>query len=145
MGLSIRSYVRAKTGEISRIPHARFERLWNGDDREAWPEYASDHVYLAIAYVETEDGEPVRLAQVDYLRLKLDAQGRLGAEVRQRMLRLSAESMDLSFLSSRTQPASLIAASHRFARRQRQHEFSWKPTMEQEKSIVRSALRPRRR
>jgi hypothetical protein len=135
MGLSIRVFLLDDGGEPQRFPYARLERLLRHDAVEALPEYTGSYAPFVMAYVETVNGRFFQIAHIEYLRVKLDADGRVDEEAERRCLSLAAGSIDLSALARK--PRKLIPAQHIFSRRQYQSEFCWRPTPAQKQRIVR--------
>jgi hypothetical protein len=135
MGLSVRVFLLNEHGEPERFSAARFERLWSRDAGERLREAAGREARFVIAYIETVDGDFLRLARVDYMRVKMDANGRVDKEARRRQLQMVAGGLEPLWLGPR--PRKTIPAEHIFRRRQYQSEFHWTPSAAQEQAIVR--------
>ena len=140
LGLSVRAFLVNDGGELLKFPYARFKRLWDHNPRESLAEYAGRHARFAVGYVETADRKPVRVQHVDYIRIKLNSDGRLDPSELQRALRLAAECMDHSWLGTQTARAgNVLHAKHLFSRRRYKNEFSWNPSDKQRENLERLA------
>jgi hypothetical protein len=138
MPWSTRTFIRSNAGEVKRISHASFERLWNGDERESWLDHAGEFVHVAIVYVE-RDEDHAAVRKIEYMRLKLGTDGRLDEEWRRQGMSLAVGCLD-PVLTPREPSSKVVRAGHHFARRRYRSEHAWKPTRAQEEAIVRGAL-----
>jgi len=138
MGWRIRAFLINAAGHVERFPYARFERLWERDPDEVLPEHRDAHACFAIAYIETLDNQPLEVKHVDYLRIRIAADGRVDEDEFRRGLLLAARSVKVA---QETQEAgNVIDAAHEFHRRRYQHSFSWKPTPDQQHQVLQLAM-----
>lgn len=111
MGFSVRTFI-LKNEELRRFSHARFERLVRRDPKESLPEHAGTYACFATAYITTVDGEPAQFEHVEYVRIKIGADGRVDEHAQLRSYRLAAESVDFSAFAP--SPPNVISAPTSF-------------------------------
>jgi len=133
MGFGIRAFLLRDDGHFTRLPYARFERLWHGEGHETLPDQAGRDARFVLAYLETEDRGPVEIRHLDYLRVKVTSDGRIDMAERDRQLRRVSEmTAEAIFKAMETgKDKGVIRAADVFLQRQHRHEALWQPTRAQ--------------
>lgn len=134
MGLSIRYILVDDDDKVFRIPAARYNRLRDGDPKEALPEYKDSMLRYAEVIVELENRIPVSIVRVVYGYLKMDSEGKADQHFLENEIRAVAESLPPMPFSGEFK--NVISARDKFARKRFKHEFSWTPSFELEERIL---------
>ena len=135
--LKVRTFLMDSGGVPRPFALARFQRLWNGDDRERIADHAGSVAQFADVFVEGADnGLPTRVLRIDCLRIRVDADGRLDPHEKERVLSLAVRSLRLP---SPWRGDAVLEGDHRFARQAARH-FRWMPTASQRATMERLAL-----
>lgn len=73
--MGIREYVFkfSDNGNVTRIPHAKWSRLREGD--ESIEEYANQSIYIAYAYISLENRKPDYCPRIDGAIYYFDSRG----------------------------------------------------------------------
>jgi hypothetical protein len=144
MSSGVRVFFIDNNDQLHRIPQARFDRLvLRGDSSERFPEFAGQRVRYALVFVELESRVPVAIKYVDYSILPLDEEGKMDSTEEARVRRLGVDMLS-SYLSE-TKDKSVIDASHRFYKKQHDHEFRWQPSQEVERAIAQAIFSKKRK
>lgn len=138
MGYSTRAFKVAPNGELRRFSYARFRRLWDRDALDSLPENAGSHTDFAIVSVSTHERGPVKLKNLELIRLQLDASGRFGEEQHLRHLAAAGGLVQAwhEDQSRQGDASSILPAANRFARKQHDREFSWEPSEAQWQALA---------
>lgn len=139
---SVRRFLLDATGEPRPCPAARFDRLWNGDPRERLLDHEGRVAQFADVFVELRGGPPVRILQIDCLRLRVTKDGLLDQGEKERLLSLAVRTLRLP--SPWRGVPSALEGDHLFARAAIR-QFRWVPTAHQRATMKRLALRRRNR
>ena len=78
MGYTVWHFLREPDGRLSRVPSARWWRLWHGAER--WPERAGQDLETLEVTLEVDHRVVIRLLRVLPVRLRVAADGRLDQE-----------------------------------------------------------------
>lgn len=137
MGFGIRAFLLGDDGHFTRLPYARFQRLWDGEALETLPGHAGRDARFVLAYLETEQRRAVEIRHLDYLRLKFGADGRIDTAERDRRLRRVAEMAGAAIFKAMQsdEDQGVIRAQDVFLQRQHRHEALWQPTTAQLREI----------
>lgn len=137
MGFGIRVFLVGEDGHFTRLPYARFQRLWDGEGRETLPDRAGRDARFVLAYLETEERRPIEIRHLDCLRLTVRADGRIDTAEHDRQVRRVSE-MTAEFIFKAMDPdkdQGVIRAADVFLQRQHRHEALWQPTSAQLEEI----------
>ncbi|HEX8843091.1 MAG TPA: hypothetical protein VF791_00395 [Pyrinomonadaceae bacterium] len=119
---------------IHRISVSKFNRFYlQHDENESFPDFAGKRVRYALVFVALKDRQPVGVKYVDYGVIAFNKEGKLDGEAHARSLRLAADMMSIYWPNKETKD--VLDATGRFAQKQHEHEFRWKPTSEIEKAL----------
>jgi hypothetical protein len=142
MSLSMRFFLVEPSGEIVRIPYARFQRLFTRNSKDKLPEYPNQRIQTADAIVELENRRPVRVVRLYYGHYNFDGRGVLDYDqaMKEGMTHVEANSDLFSGYFEPDQGKNVVNAKRRFAKRRLQEVVKWKPTQEQERMICEIAL-----
>ena len=77
MGIGSRVFFLTPDGFVYRIPCCRFDRLWNDDPVESFPEYSGNTVRCVIAYIQFRDRQPEAVEHLDFLMIPFDELGKI--------------------------------------------------------------------
>jgi hypothetical protein len=83
MGYTVWHFVREADGRLSRVPSARWSRLWRGTER--WPERAGQDLEVVEVTLEVDRRVVRRLLRVLPVRLSVAEDGRLDQEQHSRL------------------------------------------------------------
>jgi transposase len=133
MGLTLRIYIVKDDNTLERLPLNKYERLLDRDPNELIPRYAGKRIQYAAVVVDLVNRKPVDILRTQYSYLTFASDGRLDTKVLRKEGNLAAN-MILPSIRDRNQPG-LIDASHRFAKKQFDHEYKWEPTPHIESAI----------
>ena len=95
MSMSIRVFFFNPDNSIVKIPLTRYDRLYNNDPNESFPEYAGKCIKCAIVCVELENRRPVKIININYTIVSFGLDGRIDQEKLHREGALAAQMMDL--------------------------------------------------
>jgi hypothetical protein len=129
MPITFRVFVLDESGHISGFPSTSWRRLWDGEAE--LPARAGQAVRFLEVPIETLNGLPVAMGEVDGVVLKLDRGGRLEPEQRERLL--GSEGQRYAYLRTLAPSGrSKIRAHRTLARRQEEsQEVHWAPSAAQ--------------
>ena len=139
MGIGCRVFLVDDNDSLQRISMARLNRLLHFDPAESLPQYAGKQVRCARVFVEVAGKGVLSIRNIDYSLLRFDAKGRIDKKEWEKSMRLGIELFPS--IHGEEHPQKVINAQHRFARRQYEHEFKWKPSRKVEEAIVAAMLR----
>ncbi|MDT4898055.1 MAG: hypothetical protein QOH25_3132 [Acidobacteriota bacterium] len=122
---------------IHRISVSKFNRFYlQNDENESFPEFAGQRVRYALVFVKLEGRSPIGVKYVDYGVITFNNEGKLDEEVYRRGRHLAVDMLSIFWPNKENK--SVIDASGRFAQKQHQNEFRWKPTPEIEEALGRA-------
>ena len=139
MAVSVRAFLVDDNDSLQRIPMAKLDRLLHFDRVESLQQYAGKRVRCAMAFSEVAGRRVLTIRNVDYFWLSFDDKGRINKKEWEKGMRLGLEL--LPSIPDGESPKQVINAQHRFARRQYEHEFKWKPSRKLEQTIIGATLR----
>lgn len=134
MGIGLRIFLVNEDDSLKRLSLARYERLFRGDREERLREYAGMRVRFAMVVLELADRKPVEIIKIEYSFFHFDSQGRINQAEQKREARLAMEM--LAPLTKDQKGSDVIDARHRFARKQYDNIYRWRPSREIEDAIV---------
>lgn len=122
---------------IHRISVSKFNRFYlQGDENEGFPTFAGKRVRYALVFIALKDRIPVGVRYVDYGVIAFNKEGKLDEEAHARSLQLSADMMSIYWPNKENE--GVLDATGRFAQRQHEYEYRWKPTREIEEALSRA-------
>ena len=129
MGLVFRTFI-CEDNKIKKIPAAKFQRLWHGDQKEKIPEYAGKRVKFASLVVQLETRKPVTVAHSDYMIIKIDDQGTFDRQEMDQMHIQAMKSIDIfgEISPDKNLPENVIDKTKYFQRKQYLNKYQWEPT-----------------
>jgi hypothetical protein len=140
--IRVRIFLLDPGGATKPCSAARFDRLWKGDLRERLPAHKGSIAQFAHVVVLLVDGLPRRVVRIDYLRIRVTADGLLDQDEKERLLSLAVRAINLPIPWLGID--GVIQADQRFAQ-EATRQFLWVPTARQRATMVRLALRRRNR
>ena len=143
VGTGFRVYVFEEDGTLLRIPHTDYTRLRERTSAKRLQQFAGREIRVAHAGVELHEGQVMDVSFVEFQKFQMDEEGRWPEAERERHWRLSADSVDWSFLGKERDRGNVVEAIHRFAGKRRDSEFRWEPTR-QEIGLLLDAIFSRR-
>ena len=143
MSSSLRFVLLDPSGEVIRLSHARFQRLFSQPPRDKLPDFADKRIRAAEIVVELRNRRPVRVVRAVYHYLNFDHEGALDYD------RYMEEGMVPLLASPDSWPrpekgSRIVPAQHRFAARRLNVVVRWKPTATEERAISEAALGDRK-
>lgn len=137
MSIGTRLFFLDNEDRIHRISVSKFNRFYlQNDENETFPDFAGQRVRYALVFVALEDRQPVGVKYVDYGVITFNGEGKLDNEVYTRSLHLAADMMSVYWPNKENE--GVLDATGRFAQKQHQHEYRWKPTPEIEEALSRA-------
>ena len=136
MGTGFRVYVYEEDGTLTRIPHTDYVRLWNGIASKRLQRFAREEIRVAHTGVELRNRQVMDVTFVEFQKFRIDEHGLWPEAEKERHWRLSADSVDWSFLSVERNRGNVVDAIHRFAKKRLGSEFRWEPTREEVKTLL---------
>ena len=133
MSISIRVFFFNHDNSIIKIPVSRYDRLFNNDPDESFPEYAGKRVRCAIAFVILKDRRPAKLTHIEYTIVSFGSDGRLDQEEFHREGALVMEALGFPDPSL---PKNVVSLSPRIAQKRYHERFKWTPTEDEINSII---------
>jgi hypothetical protein len=112
--------------------------LLDHDPNERIPKYAGKRIRYAAVVVDLVNRKPVDIVRTQYSYLTFANDGKLDTKVLQKEGSLAANIISPG-IRDREQPG-VIDASHRFAKKQFDHEYKWEPTPHIESAIFEAVL-----
>ncbi len=126
MGLGSRIFIVNDDESVCRLPMARYERLFREDLNECMPRYAGKRIKYAHIVVELENRKPVKVLMSQFSYLTFDMDGKIDQASMEKEARLGIEMVAPVLLDS--QPANVVDARHRFAKKQFSDLYLWQPS-----------------
>ncbi len=136
MGTSVRIFLVQDDRSLKRFPLARFERLFQHHPDESLPQYAGKRIRYALVIVDFVNREPVEIFGIQYNFITFDSEGKIDPDKLQKQMRLGVEMV--AFGTSENKSPKLVDAKHLFLQKRYQDTYTWKPTPEIEKAIVKA-------
>lgn len=132
MGLGIRVFL-LDGDNIKIISHAKFERLWQGDEKESTPEYAGKRIRYAIAYLETQNRKPVYVSHIDRGFIDIDQEGKFDPKEFDEKRRYASQMIQIE---DEDVPANVIDKSSDFTVKKFSNLYSWELTPDELDRII---------
>ena len=92
MNYRLRVFVKTSSGEIRRLPLAKYERLLGHDPATFMPEFVGKEMPTAVVML-TESGRVVDATLAETLKLKMNNKGQVSKRWHERLQRLSSEAV----------------------------------------------------
>ena len=139
MGISIRIFLINDDDSIQPLAYAKYERLLNDDPNERLIQFAGKRVRYALVAVNLENRKPVEILKAQYAYLSFDSEGRLDRDIFEEEIRVGMDAAPPLLMDENK--GSVIDAKHLFAQKRFLHQFTWSPTDEIEKQIIRAIFK----
>ena len=144
MSYRLRVFVRTSSGEIRRLPRAKYERLLGHDAATIMPEFVGKEMPTAVVMLTMESGRVVDATLAETLKLKMNNKAQVSKRWHERLRRLSSEAVE-AYMSERIggtqrENEKVVFAKHRFLKRRLDKEFHWRPTEGEFSEMLRLAL-----
>lgn len=136
MGLGTRIFTVNDDDTLKRMPLKRYHRLFKRDPEERFSEYAGNRIRYVLVVLELKNRKPVEILKIQYSYLAFDQEGRLREDEREKADRLSMDM--IKPMQSEQDSNHLINARYKFAKRQFNREYRWKPSPEIEAAIFKA-------
>ena len=134
--MPVRVFIVDEKGNFRKTPTARFMRFWDGERREALPEYAGKSLRYAEVLVETVGRRPVRILRTLYMQMKVGPDGRPDPEDMEDLHRLSMESAEYPM----REKEGVIPGGSFWAKKKLQDRYHWTPTAFEKRTLSRLVL-----
>ncbi len=136
MGTTARIFLVQNDGSLKRFPLARFERLFQGHPDERLTQCAGKRIRYALVVVDFVNREPFEILGIQYHFITFDSEGKIDPDELQKEMRLGVEMVPLGTTENKS--PKLVDAEHLFLQKRYQDTYTWKPTPEIEKAIVKA-------
>ena len=143
MSYRFRVFVRTSSGEIRRLPFAKYERLLSHDLATSMPEFVGKEMPTAVVVLTMESGRVVDARLGETLKLKMNNKGQLSKRWYARLRSLTREAvgalMSENLGGSWRKSGKVVSGQHRFLKRRLDKEFHWTPTAGEFREMLRLA------
>ena len=137
MGYSERVYFFSDDGSVTRLPAAKFNRMWHQEGEDRVEQFAGKAVRCLIAYVELEERVPVDVVHFDSPIFYFDNEGHFDPDRQSEALRLSGQALPLDLAVPSTGPGNIVDITPQLAKKRFLEEYQWEPTPEDLQTIYR--------
>lgn len=142
--MSVRVWTFRHHGEgvWKRVPEAWMQRFYQGEVRVT--DSTEDSIHIADLAVILDDGVPQAIGRVWFVRIPVDADGRLDQERYMDQLHDVVDLLGDTLLVSRDDPTVVEWSRARFAKRRMQHQAHWQPSAAEGEALRQLLSRPGR-
>ena len=137
VGIGVRVHFFDDELGIKRIPHAKFDRMYEGKSDEALPAYAGKRVKCAMSFLDLENRKPLRIRHTSYFIVAFDPDGKVDSEEIDRASHLAVSSLDFGKLNRQD---NVLDLSPRIAQRKYKEGYIWEPTGDEVNLIVKDVF-----
>lgn len=132
MGYRFRVFVRTASGEIRRLPLAKYERLLDRDPATSMPEFTSKEMRAALVVLRVEGGRVMETTLADTLKIQMNHRGQVSKRWHDRFERLSRDAVGAyasEMLGGPTpERTKVVSLPSSFLKKRLEREFHWKPS-----------------
>lgn len=137
MGYSERVYFFSDDGSVTRLPAAKFNRMWHQEGEDRIEQFAGKAVRCLVVYVELQERVPVDVAHFDSPIFYFDDEGRFDSDRQSEALRLSGQAFPVGLDWPTASPTNIVSITPELSKKRFLEEYQWEPTPEDLRTIYR--------